>query len=69
LVYSSTDNNNINGLVYIYRGSSYGDIQVLDDLVSIFDAGDVRASAAMISVDVGGSEVLANMGKYPSKDY
>jgi len=69
LAYSSTDNNNINGLAYIYRGSSYGDIQVLDDLVSIFDAGDVRGSAFMISVDVGGSEVLANIGKYPSMDY
>ena len=69
LAYSSTDNNNINGLAYIYRGGSYGDIQALDDLVSIFDAGDVRASAAMLSVDVGGSGVLANMGKYPSMDF
>ena len=69
LAYSSTDNNNINGLAYIYRGVSYGDIQALDDLVSIFDAGDVRASAAMLGVDVGGSDVLANIGKYPSMDF
>ena len=69
LAYSSTDNNNINGLAYIYRGGSYGDIQALDDLVSIFDAGDVRVSAAMLGVDVGGSDVLANIGKYPSMDF
>jgi hypothetical protein len=69
LAYSGTDNNNINGLAYIYRGESYGDIQALDDILTIFDAGDVRGSAAMISVDVGGSEVLANMGKYPSMDF
>jgi len=69
LAYSGTDNNNINGLAYIYRGSSYGDIQALDTVLNIYDPGDVRGSADMIAVDVGGSDVLANMGKYPSMDY
>lgn len=59
-----TDNANINGLSYIYRGDSYGDIQVLTDLLNIFDAGDVRASADMIAFDANGK--LRNMGKYPT---
>lgn len=32
----ATDNDNINGLSFIYRGASYGDIQVLPNLVTIF---------------------------------
>ncbi|GAI05482.1 unnamed protein product, partial [marine sediment metagenome] len=43
LAYSTTDNNNINGLSQIYRGAAYGDIQALADLQTIFDDGDVRA--------------------------
>jgi starch-binding outer membrane protein, SusD/RagB family len=67
LAFSSTDNQNINGLQYIYRGDSYGDIEVLDDLLTIFDAGDVRASKDMIDYDDNGD--LRNLGKYPSSDY
>ncbi|MDG1953773.1 MAG: RagB/SusD family nutrient uptake outer membrane protein [Polaribacter sp.] len=61
---SSTDNSGINGLSNIYRGSVYGDIAVLQDLVSIYDAGDVRGSAAFIAVD--GAGFTRNMAKYPS---
>jgi hypothetical protein len=68
LAYNTVDNNNINGLSQIYRGAAYGDIQVLDTILSIFDDGDVRADEFMIGIDpeVG---VLRNMGKYPSADY
>ena len=66
LDYSSTDNNNINGLQYMYRGTSYGDVEVLDDLVTIFDEGDVRLSEEMIGYE---GDKLRNMGKYPSLDY
>jgi len=59
-----TDNQNINGLSYIYRGNSYGDIQALPDLLSIFDDGDVRAAADMIAFDADGK--LRNIGKYPT---
>ena len=59
-----TDNQNINGLSYIYRGNSYGDIQALPDLLSIFDNGDVRAAADMIAFDADGR--LRNIGKYPT---
>lgn len=60
----STDNQNINGLSYIYRGSDYGDIQVLTNLLTIFDPTDVRAAANMIGYDASGA--LRNIGKYPT---
>ncbi len=66
LAFSSVDNQNINGLQYIYRGSNYGDIRVLPDLASIFDAGDVRNSPEMIGMELG---YLTNLGKYPATDY
>lgn len=70
LAFSTSDNNNINGLHYIYRGSVYGDIEVLDDLVNIFDSTDVRKSLAMISYEtIAGKQLLRNLGKYPSVDY
>ncbi len=66
LAFSGTDNMNINGLQQIYRGDSYGDIRVLDDLFEIFDAGDVRAAPDMIGYE---GTKLRNIGKYPSLDY
>lgn len=67
LAFSSTDNQSINGLSYIYRGDNYGDIQALEDILTIFDDGDVRVSSDMIDYDDNGD--LRNMGKYPSLDY
>jgi len=66
LAFSGTDNANINGLAYIYRGGSYGDIQVLDDLVTIFDEDDVRVAPDMIGYE---DTKLRNLGKYPSADF
>jgi len=70
LAFSATDNNNFNSLSFIYRGSTYGDIEVLDGLVSIFDEEDVRATPEMIGYEsVRGQQKLRNLGKYPSADY
>jgi len=70
LAYSTTDNNNINGLSQIYRGTAYGDIQALEDLQNIFDDGDVRGDRLMIGTGYeSGDTVLRNNGKYPSADY
>jgi hypothetical protein len=67
LAFSSTDNANINGLQYIYRGSSYGDIQVLANLRDIFEANDVRGTInGMIGLE---GTKIRNLGKYPSIDY
>jgi hypothetical protein len=67
LAYSGTDNANINGLQYIYRGTSYGDIEVLQDLVDIFEENDVRGFVdGMLGLE---GTKLRNMGKYPSTDY
>ncbi|MFO7828572.1 MAG: RagB/SusD family nutrient uptake outer membrane protein [Bacteroidales bacterium] len=69
LAFSSTDNANINGLSQIYRGAAYGDVRALDDLLTIFDAGDVRAAADMIGYDPDAPSYLTNLGKFPSPDY
>jgi len=69
LAYSTTDNNNINGLSQIYRGAAYGDIQVLEDLQTIFDEGDIRADTSYM-IGIGEETgLLRNLGKYPSADY
>lgn len=70
LAFSTSDNLGINGLQNIYRGSQYGDIEVLDNLLTVFDEMDVRKSAGMISYEtVSGIKRLRNMGKYPSADF
>jgi hypothetical protein len=69
LAYSTTDNNNINGLSQIYRGAAYGDIQALADIQTIFDDGDVRADTNFM-IGIGAETgLLRNIGKYPSADY
>lgn len=54
------------GMSNIYRGDSFGDLVLYDDLLNDigFDSGDVRASTDMIDYDEKG--VFRNMGKYPS---
>jgi len=64
LAFNSTDNRGNTGLAYIYRttgGGSYGDVQVIDDVVNLYETGDVRA-------DILGYEgvMLRNIGKYPN---
>lgn len=65
LAQNDIDNNGNNSVANIYRGPSYGDIQVLDNFVENAEFGpdDVRASADMIGVADGG---VRNLGKYPS---
>lgn len=64
LAFSETDNVGINGLAYIYRttgGGSYGDVQVLDEVANLYEAGDVRAGILGMEGDM-----LRNIGKYPN---
>ncbi|HAN77942.1 MAG TPA: RagB/SusD family nutrient uptake outer membrane protein [Bacteroidales bacterium] len=67
LAYSSTDNVGINGLQYIYRGTSYGDIRVLADLDNAIEATDVRQG--LIGADPTNPTFLTNLVKFPSTDY
>lgn len=70
LAFSAGDNLGVNGLQMIYRGAQYGDIEVLDNLLTIFDEKDVRKSGAMIGYEtVSGLKRLRNLGKYPSADF
>ncbi len=66
LAFSATDNSGINGLAYIYRGKSYGDVQPLQNAIDLFEAGDVRGKGGIIGEDAETGNSLRNMGKYPS---
>jgi len=69
LAFSGTDSRGINGIAYILRGTSYGDVRILTgdganpDLLDIYDAGDVRGAADMIGTAQGYPTML---GKFPS---
>ena len=66
LAFSSTDNAGINGLAYIYRttgGGSYGDVQVLDEVADLYEAGDVRGVDGILGFE---GSMLRNIGKYPN---
>jgi hypothetical protein len=70
LAFSTSDNNGINSLHNIYSGTGYGDVEVLDNLVSIFDDSDIRKSASMIGYEtVSEKQKLRNLGKFPSPDF
>jgi len=63
LAYGDVDNVGINSLGYIYKTGatgSYGDVQVLTNVLALYEEGDVRA-------DILGyeGELLRNLGKYP----
>ena len=60
------ENNGINGIANIYRGPSYGDIQVIEAFPADAEFGpnDVRNSPAMIGYD--SFNRLRNLGKYPT---
>lgn len=63
LAFSSTDNLGSNSLGFIYRApdvGGYGDVQVIDEVINLYENDDVRA-------DILGYQgiKLRNMGKYP----
>lgn len=61
LAYDNVDNLGGNSLGFIYKGTVYGDIEVLPSTPDIYEAGDVRAD--IIMTDEQGK--IRNMGKYP----
>lgn len=67
---TSSEKASINGLAYIYRlpsgGSGYGDVVGLGNLYDIYDAGDIRIDAKMVSAKSGaGAGEFRNIGKFP----
>lgn len=67
LEYNATDNQGINGLEYIYRGSSYGDISVTPTTFNeLYEENDVREDI-LGTEEVGDNTRLRNMGKYPDR--
>ena len=69
LAFSGTDSRGINGIAYILRGTSYGDVRILTgdganpDLLDIYDTDDVRGGSAMIGTAQGYPTML---GKFPT---
>ncbi|AIM59558.1 RagB/SusD family nutrient uptake outer membrane protein [Cellulophaga lytica] len=64
---SPTDNRGINGLANIFLNTSYGDVVVLDNFLTIFDDDDIRIGEDFIEVD--GAGFTRNIGKYPSSTF
>jgi hypothetical protein len=71
LAFSGTDSRGINGIAYILRGTSYGDVRILTgdgpnpDLLDIYDADDVRGAADMIGTLQGYPTMI---GKFPNEN-
>lgn len=69
LAFSGTDSRGINGIAYILRGTSYGDVRILTgtgsnpDLLDIYGVDDVRGASNMIGTAQGYPTML---GKFPS---
>jgi hypothetical protein len=69
LAFSGTDSRGIDGIAYILRGTSYGDVRILTgdgpnpDLLDIYDVDDVRGAADMIGTAQGYPTML---GKFPT---
>ncbi len=67
LAYNATDNEGIDGLEYIYRGQSYGDISVTPNAFNdLYDENDARAGV-LGTEEVGSNTRLRNLGKYPER--
>lgn len=60
LAYSTTDNLGGNSLGFIYKGDTYGDIEVLPNVEDLYSDGDVRLG--ILGLELG---KLRNLGKYP----
>ena len=69
LAFSGTDSRGINGIAYILRGTSYGDVRILTgtgtnpDLLDIYDVDDVRGGSDMVGTAQGYPTML---GKFPT---
>jgi len=69
LAFSGTDSRGIDGIAYILRGTSYGDVRILTgdganpDLLDIYDTDDVRGGSDMIGTAQGYPTML---GKFPT---
>ena len=63
LAFSNVDNLSGNSLGFIYKGDTYGDIQVLPNVATLYEANDVRAD--ILGYESFAPSRLRNLGKYP----
>ncbi|WP_310685624.1 RagB/SusD family nutrient uptake outer membrane protein [Salegentibacter sp.] len=63
VAYSGTDNAGSNSMEFIYRGPTYGDIEVLPNVLNLYGGQDVREDILGMEGDQ-----IRNMGKYPTRE-
>ena len=69
LAISQTDNPGINGLEYIYRGQSYGDISVTEEAFNMYESPDDVRTQILGTEELSSLGLqLRNMGKFPDRD-
>lgn len=66
LAFSESDYPGSNSLGSIYRGRSYGDIQVLTNVENLYESGDIRAEVIGYESFDSNQTKLRNLKKYPS---
>jgi hypothetical protein len=62
---STTDYPGSDRIDFIYRGSTYGDIEVIPEVLDIYGEDDIRLDILDYEGEEG-DEMLRNMGKYPN---
>ncbi|MBT28193.1 MAG: RagB/SusD family nutrient uptake outer membrane protein [Thalassobius sp.] len=62
---TSQDASTYNNIGYIYQETSYGDVEVTEDLYNIYEDSDVRKSLLALTVD-GTDTTYRMVGKYPT---
>jgi starch-binding outer membrane protein, SusD/RagB family len=68
LAVSGTDNQGSNGLEFIYRGSTYGDISVTPDAFNMYESDDDVRTDILGKETIRVGEQLRNMGKFPDRE-
>lgn len=63
VAYSGTDNPGSDAIEFIYRGTVYGDIEVLPNVLDLYGENDVRENIIGMEGDL-----IRNLGKYPNRE-
>ena len=66
---SETDNRGSDGLDFIYRGTTYGDISVTDEAFNMYESPDDVRTQILGLEDLGDGDIQQrNMGKFPDRE-
>lgn len=65
LAFSTSDRLSFDNLARIYQNTSYGDIEVTEQLYNLYEPGDVRLDLYETYQDEDGNDIYRIVGKYP----